>query len=72
MRMLGQHQRGDADDRRASTTTSDPLSTSYVWQSPGKQFEHQPTSGSTTTSTDNHRLSGTFSADLWRRAIRTI
>ena len=48
--------------RRATLTpTSDPLLKNYVWQSPGKLFEHQPTVRIDYNITDNHRLSGSTS-----------
>ncbi len=45
-------------------TTADPLLNSYVWLSPSKLFEHQPTSRLDYNITDNHRLSGT-AAVIW-------
>jgi hypothetical protein len=42
----------------AVTATSDPLLNDYVWQSPGRLFEHQPTLRIDYNITDNHRLSG--------------
>ena len=42
----------------AVTPTSDPLLNDYVWLSPGKLFEHQPTLKIDYNVTDNHRLSG--------------
>lgn len=50
--------------QQATTTTgnviqnSDPLTMSYVWQSPGELFEHQPTLRIDYNLTDRHRLSG--------------
>lgn len=44
--------------------TSDPLLNQYVWLSPGRLFEHQPTLRVDYNLTDNHRLSGTY-AVLW-------
>ena len=38
--------------------TSDPLLNDYVWLSPGKLFEHQPTLKLDYNINDNHRLSG--------------
>jgi hypothetical protein len=44
--------------------TSDPLVNDYVFLSPGKLFEHQPTLRMDYNITDNHRLSGSF-AMIW-------
>jgi hypothetical protein len=44
--------------------TSDPLVDNYVWQSPGKLFEQQPTIKIDYNLTDRHRLSGSTSI-LW-------
>jgi hypothetical protein len=44
--------------------TSDPLDGQYVWQSPGRLFEHQPTLRMDFNITDKHRLSGSY-AVLW-------
>jgi hypothetical protein len=41
------------------TPSTDPLLMSYVWQSPGTLFEHQPSVRLDYNLTDNHRLSGT-------------
>jgi hypothetical protein len=43
---------------------SDPLLNQYVWQSPGRLFEHQPTLRMDYNLGDKHRLSGTY-AILW-------
>jgi hypothetical protein len=48
----------------AVTATSDPLLNSYVWQSPGRLFEHQPTVRIDYNLTDNHRLSGSYQV-IW-------
>jgi hypothetical protein len=40
--------------------TSDPLRNQYVWLSPGKLFEHQPTVRVDYNLTDRHRLSGSY------------
>ena len=40
------------------TATTNPLNMSYVWQSPGKLFEHQPTVKLDYNLTTRHRLSG--------------
>jgi hypothetical protein len=40
------------------TNPGDPLVDNYVWQSPGKLFEHQPTLRLDHNLTDRHRLSG--------------
>ncbi len=44
--------------------TADPLVNSYVFLSPSKLFEHQPTTRLDYNITDNHRLSGT-AAIIW-------
>jgi hypothetical protein len=43
---------------------ADPLLMSYVWQSPGRLFEHQPTIRLDYNVTDNHRLSGSYQV-IW-------
>ncbi len=43
---------------------SDPMTQSYIWQSPGKLFEHQPTVRVDYNVSDNHRLSGSY-AQIW-------
>jgi len=45
-------------------TTANPLLDSYVWLSPSKLFEHQPTIRLDYNITDRHRLSGT-TATIW-------
>jgi hypothetical protein len=40
--------------------TADPMLNSYVYLSPGKLFEHQPTVRLDYNITDNHRLTGTW------------
>ena len=45
-------------------TTNDPLLNDYVWLSPGRLIEHQPTFRIDYNITDNHRLSGSSSI-LW-------
>lgn len=45
-------------------TTADPLLDSYVWLSPGKLFEHQPTLRLDYNLTDKHRLTATGSV-IW-------
>ena len=44
--------------------TSDPLMNQYVYLSPGRLFEHQPTLRIDYNVTDNHRLSGSYSL-IW-------
>jgi hypothetical protein len=44
--------------------TSDPMVNDFVWQSPGKLFEHQPTVRIDYNITDRHRLSGS-GAIIW-------
>jgi hypothetical protein len=46
--------------------TTDPLINNYVWQSPGKLFEHQPTVKIDYNLTDKHRLTGSYSI-LWAK-----
>ena len=46
------------------STTSDPLLNSYVWLSPGKLFEHQPTFKIDYNISDRHRLTGS-SQIIW-------
>ena len=43
------------------SATSDPLLDQYVWLSPGKLFEHQPTIRLDYNLTNRHRLGGSFS-----------
>jgi len=45
-------------------TTANPLLDSYVFLSPGKLFEHQPTTRLDYNITDRHRLSGSMSV-IW-------
>lgn len=45
-------------------TTSDPMLNQYVWLSPGKLFEHQPTAKIDYNINDNHRLSGSYQV-IW-------
>jgi hypothetical protein len=40
--------------------TSDPMLNQFVWQSPGKLFEHQPTTRIDYNLNDRHRLSGSY------------
>ena len=61
--LLGKIQAGMATTGVVNTT-SDPLLDSYVWQSPGKLFEHQPTLRVDYNISDNHRLSGSY-AVIW-------
>src|SRR5262249_37033847 len=44
--------------------TSDPLLNSYVWLSPGRLFEHQPTVRLDYNLTEKHRLSGSYQV-IW-------
>jgi hypothetical protein len=48
----------------AQVATSDPLLNNYVWQSPGRLFEHQPTFRIDHNLTDKHRLSGSYQV-IW-------
>jgi len=45
----------------ARNATADPLIDDYVWLSPGKLFEHQPTVKLDYNITDGNRLSGSYS-----------
>ncbi|HEY0876733.1 MAG TPA: carboxypeptidase regulatory-like domain-containing protein [Vicinamibacterales bacterium] len=45
---------------------SNPLTMSYVWQSPGELFEHQPTLRIDYNLTDRHRLSGSTQV-IWAK-----
>jgi hypothetical protein len=45
-------------------TTNDPIENSFVFLSPGRLFEHQPTTRLDYNITDRHRLTGTFSV-IW-------
>src|SRR4029079_2303722 len=53
-----------AQSQGALNATSDPMLNQYVWQSPGKLFEHQPTFRVDYNLTDKHRLTGSFS-QIW-------
>jgi len=53
----------------AVNTTSDPLLNNYVWLSPSKLFEHQPTLRIDYNLTANHRLTGT-TATIWAERDR--
>jgi hypothetical protein len=46
------------------SATTNPLTDSYVWQSPGNLIEHQPTVRIDLNLSDNHRLSGSGQS-LW-------
>jgi hypothetical protein len=66
--------RGLLDKIQASMATtgainqqSDPLLRSYVWQSPGELFEHQPTVRIDYNITDKHRLTGSSQVIFARR-----
>jgi hypothetical protein len=66
--------RGLLDKIQASMQTtgainqqSDPLLRSYVWQSPGELFEHQPTVRIDYNLTEKHRLSGSSQVIFARR-----
>ena len=48
----------------AVSATSDPLLNQFVWLSPGKLFEHQPTIRIDYNLTDKHRLSGSYQV-IW-------
>jgi hypothetical protein len=52
----------DAATKTTGTRSQyDPLMDQYVWQSPGRLFEHQPTMRVDVNLTKKHRLSGSFS-----------
>ena len=59
----------DAATKTAGTRTanSDPLYDSYVYQSPGELFEHQPTVRLDYNLTNNHRLNGSWSSITAKR-----
>ena len=46
--------------RGSVSATSDPMTDQYVWLSPGKLFEHQPTFKIDYNLTDKHRLTGSY------------
>jgi hypothetical protein len=46
--------------RGSVNTSSDPMIDQYVWLSPGKLFEHQPTLKIDYNLTDKHRLTGSY------------
>lgn len=50
----------DTQAQGTLSATSDPFLDSYVWQSPGRLFEHQPTVKIDYNLTDRHRLSGSY------------
>ncbi len=56
--------RSDTQSSGTLSTTADPLEDSYVWQSPGKLFEHQPTIKVDYNLTQRHRLSGSYQV-IW-------
>ena len=60
--MMGLISRIDAATKTTGTVTatSDPLVNNYVWQSPGRLFEHQPTFKIDYNLTDKHRLTGSY------------
>ena len=64
--MLSLIQRIDAATKTTGTVnpTTDPIVNNYVWQSPGRLFEHQPTLKVDYNLTDRHRLSGSYSI-IW-------
>jgi len=51
----------EAAGSQGTRSPNDPLFDSYVWQSPSKLFEHQPTVRIDYNVTDNNRLSGSYS-----------
>ena len=55
-------QRIDAATKTTGTVnaTTDPVENQYVWQSPGRLFEHQPTVKIDYNLTDKHRLTGSY------------
>jgi Carboxypeptidase regulatory-like domain/TonB dependent receptor/TonB-dependent Receptor Plug Domain len=52
--------RSDTQSSGTLSATADPLLDSYVWQSPGRLFEHQPTVKIDYNLTGRHRLSGSY------------
>jgi Carboxypeptidase regulatory-like domain len=48
------------DARGSVTASSNPLLDQYVWLSPGRLFEHQPTFKVDYNLTDKHRLTGSY------------
>ena len=64
--VMGLLQRIQAASKTTGTVAqnSDPMTQSYIWQSPGKLFEHQPTLRIDYNLNDNHRLSGSY-AQVW-------
>jgi Carboxypeptidase regulatory-like domain/TonB dependent receptor-like, beta-barrel len=59
----------DASTKTTGTRSAqaDPLYDNYVWQSPSKLFEHQPTVRIDYNLTDNHRLNGSWSSITAKR-----
>jgi hypothetical protein len=60
--MLSLIQRIDAATKTTGTVnlTTDPIVNDYVWQSPGRLFEHQPTIKVDYNLTEKHRLTGSY------------
>ena len=60
--MLSLIQRIDAATKTTGSVvaTSDPIVNNYVWQSPGRLFEHQPTFKIDYNLTTKHRLTGSY------------
>jgi hypothetical protein len=56
--------RSDTQSSGTLSATADPLLDSYVWQSPGRLFEHQPTIKVDYNLTGRHRLSGSYQV-IW-------
>ena len=54
----------DTQSQGSLSASSDPLLNSYVWQSPGKLFEHQPTLRIDYNLGEKHRLSGSYQV-IW-------
>jgi carboxypeptidase family protein/TonB-dependent receptor-like protein len=52
--------RKDTQGQGTLSATTDPLLDSFVWQSPGRLFEHQPTIRVDYNLTNRHRLSGSY------------
>ena len=63
MALLGKIQAATQSQGVLNATT-DPMLNEYVWQSPGKLFEHQPTFKIDYNLTDRHRLTGSYSI-IW-------
>lgn len=59
---------GSTQTTGAVNTTSNPLLNEFVWQSPGRLFEHQPTLRIDYNITSKHRLSGSAQTIMAERS----